>query len=79
MVPPPQAPAIPLGVEITNPAGNVSLNPMPLADVAEFALFTVKLSEVAPFNGTLAAPKALIRMGGATMVTEAFEVFPVPA
>ena len=52
---------------------------MPLTDVAEFALFTVKLSEVAPFNGTLAAPNALIRMGGATMVTEAFEVFPVPA
>src|SRR5580658_6935222 len=29
IVPPPQVPVSPLGVEITNPAGNVSVNPMP--------------------------------------------------
>jgi len=79
IVAPPQAPVIPFGVEITKPAGRLSLNAMPVNAVAEFALLTVKFSEVEPFSGTLAAPNALIRMGGATIVTEAFEVFPVPA
>lgn len=79
MVPPPQAPAIPLGVETTKPAGKVSLNPMPLNDAAGFALFTVKLSEVEPFNGMLAAPNDLISTGGAITVSAALEVFPVPA
>jgi hypothetical protein len=79
MGPPPQAPAIPLGVEITKPGGKVSLNPMPLSAVAEFALLMVKLSEVEAFNGMLGAPNALLRMGGAITVIEAFEVFPVPA
>src|ERR1700688_4535314 len=64
---------------MTRPSGKVSLNPTPLSDVTEFVLFTLKLSAVEPFNGTLAAPKVLMRMGGATTVTEALEVFPVPA
>ena len=79
MVPPPQAPVIPFGVEITKPAGRLSLNAMPVNAVAEFALLTVKFSDVEPFSGTLAAPNALMMTGGATTVTEALEVFPVPA
>src|ERR1700722_4878962 len=79
MVPPPQAPVIPFGVETTKPEGKVSLKAMPLTDAAGFALFTVKLSAVEPFNGTLAAPNDLISTGGATTVTAALEVFPVPA
>ena len=79
MVPPPQAPATPLGVEIIKPTGNVSLNATPLNAVAEFALLTVKLSEVMPFKGTLAAPNDLMMTGGATTITDALEVFPVPA
>jgi hypothetical protein len=38
----------------------------------------VKLSEVDPFNGMLAAPKAFEIVGEATTVIEALEVFPVP-
>jgi len=38
----------------------------------------VKVSEVEPFSGMLAALKALMMTGGATTVIEAFEVFPVP-
>src|SRR6266853_4647254 len=38
----------------------------------------VKVSEVEPFSGMLAAPNALIMTGGATTVMEALEVFPVP-
>jgi hypothetical protein len=38
----------------------------------------VKLSEVNPFTGMLAAPNALLITGGATTVMEALDVFPVP-
>src|SRR5712671_1468325 len=38
----------------------------------------VKVSEVEPFSGMLAAPNALIMTGGATTVIEALEVFPAP-
>ena len=79
MVPPPQLPRIPFGVEITNPAGKVSLNVMSVSAVAEFVLLIVKLSDVEPFNGTLPAPNALASTGGATTVTAALAVFPVPA
>jgi hypothetical protein len=38
----------------------------------------VKVSDVEPFSGMLAAPNALIITGGVSTVTLAFEVFPVP-
>jgi hypothetical protein len=38
----------------------------------------VKVNEVEPFSGMLAAPNALIITGGPTTVMLAFEVFPVP-
>jgi hypothetical protein len=38
----------------------------------------VKLSEVEPFSGMLAAPKALMITGGPITVTVAVEVFPAP-
>ena len=38
----------------------------------------VKLNEVAPFSGMLAAPNRLDIVGGDTTVTLALEVFPVP-
>jgi hypothetical protein len=41
-------------------------------------LVTVKLKLVEPFSGMLAAPNAFVRVGAATTVMEAFEVFPVP-
>ena len=39
----------------------------------------VKVKLVAPFSGMLAAPNALMITGGATTVTLALDVFPVPA
>src|SRR6185437_8593586 len=38
----------------------------------------VKLNEVDPFSGMLAAPKALVMVGGPPTLTLAFEVLPVP-
>lgn len=39
----------------------------------------VKLKLVEPFNGMLAAPKALMITGGDTTVIDAFDVLPGPA
>jgi len=38
----------------------------------------VKVSDVEPFSGTLAAPNALMITGAPTTVMLAFEVLPVP-
>ncbi|HEY2234790.1 MAG TPA: hypothetical protein VGK01_15060, partial [Candidatus Angelobacter sp.] len=78
IVPPPQVPVRPLGVEMTRPAGKVSLNPTPVSVVVVLGLLMVKLSEVVPFSGMVAAPNALLMVGGATTVMDALEVFPVP-
>ena len=79
MVPAPQEPVRPLGVEITRPAGNVSLKATPVSATVALGFVMVKLSEVEPFSGMLAAPNALAMVGGATTVIDALEVFPVPA
>jgi len=68
----------PLGVEIIRPAGKVSLNPIPVSMAEAFGLLRLKLSDVMPFKGMLAAPKPLLMVGGDRTVTEAFEVLPVP-
>src|SRR5262249_45538374 len=78
IVPPPQVPVRPFGVEIIKPAGKVSLKATPVSVVVVFGLVRVKLSDVVPFNGMLAAPNALAIVGGAITVIEAFEVLPVP-
>ena len=39
----------------------------------------MKVSEVAPFSGIVAAPNALLITGGEATVTFAFDVLPVPA
>jgi hypothetical protein len=77
MVPPPQVPVRPFGVEITRPAGSVSLNAMPVKPVG-LLFWMVKLKLVDPFNGMLAAPNALLITGAPTTVMEAFDVLPVP-
>lgn len=79
IVPVPQEPVRPFGVEITRPAGKVSLKATPLSATVVFGLLTVKLKDVEPFSGMLAAPKALAIVGGETTVIEAFEVLPVAA
>jgi hypothetical protein len=75
---PPQVVARPFGVAITRPAGSVSLKPMPVRATVPFGLQMVKVSDVVPFNGTDAAPKAFESVGGATTVIEALEVLPTP-
>lgn len=77
MVPPPQLPVNPLGVEIIRPAGNVSLNPTPVSAVV-LGLLMVKLRLVEPFSGILAAPNCFWMVADATTLMDAFEVFPVP-
>src|SRR5438105_2264060 len=71
IVPPPQLPVSPFGVEITRPAGKVSVNPTPVSVVVVLLFWMVKLRLVEPFNGIEAAPNALIITGGATTVIEA--------
>src|SRR5271155_1559113 len=65
MVPAPQVPVKPLGVETTKPAGRLSVKATPVRATALAAgLVIVKLSEVEPFNATVAAPKDLVMTGG---------------
>src|SRR6185312_13871569 len=78
-VPVPQEPVSPLGVEMTRPAGRVSVKATPDSAAVTFGLLMVKLRDVEPFSGMLAAPNALSMTGGATTVTDALEVLPVPA
>ena len=79
MVPAPQEPVRPFGVEITKPAGRVSLKATPVSATVALGFVMVKLSDVEPFSGMLAAPNAFAIVGGATTVIDALEVFPVPA
>ena len=78
IVPLPQEPVRPFGVEMTNPAGSVSLKATPLSAVVVLLFWMVKVSEVEPFSGMLAAPNALMITGGPTTVMLAFDVLPVP-
>jgi hypothetical protein len=75
---PPQLLARLLGAAATRPAGKVSLKAIPVSGTDAFGLVTVKVNDVEPFNGTDAAPNALLKVGGATTVMEEVEVFPVP-
>src|SRR5205085_9596683 len=78
MVPLPQEP-VTFGVAATaNPAGRLSVKATPLSALAVLGLVMVKLSEVEPFSGMLAAPNALLMVGDATTVIEAFAVLPLP-
>ena len=79
IVPPLQLPVRPLGVDTTSPAGKVSLKPTPVSVVVVLLLFTVKLKLVEPFNGIEVGLKTVAMEGGATTVSEALEVLPVPA
>jgi len=79
IVPAPQEPVRPFGVEITRPAGSVSLKPTPVSDVLVLLFWMVKVKLVEPFSGIEAAPNALIMTGGPVTVMDAFDVLPVPA
>ena len=78
IVPPPQDPVSPFGVETTKPEGRVSLNPMPVNPLPVLGFCIVKLRPVDPPTGMLAAPNPLLIVGGASTVIEAVAVLPVP-
>src|SRR5580704_6979009 len=78
IVPAPQVPARPLGVEITKPAGKLSVNATPLSGTLVFGLVMLNVSEVVPFRGTSAAPNDLVIVGGEATVKLAEAVLPVP-
>src|SRR6478609_1681184 len=69
-----------VAVTVPPQAGSVSLNATPLrSPLAEaFGLLMVNVTDVVPFSGMLAAPKAFAIAGGATTVIEAVAVLPVP-
>ncbi len=69
MLPPPQEPVNPLGVATAKPAGKVSAKPTPLSGPSTFGLAIVKLKLVVPPVGMVAAPKALLMVGGFGVVT----------
>jgi hypothetical protein len=78
IVPLPQVPVCPFGVDTTKPEGNVSENAMLLRLCVVFGLVMVKLRLVLPFSGIVAAPNDLLIVGGDATVTVAVEVLPVP-
>ena len=53
IVPPPQPPMSPFGVETTSPGGTESVKPMPVSVVDPLRLLMVKRSEVDPFSAML--------------------------
>jgi len=64
MVPLPQEPLIPLGVATTRPDGSVSEKSTPVSAIKLFGLVIVKVKLVVPLSGMVAAPNALVMVGG---------------
>lgn len=76
---PPQVLVKPLGVAITNPAGKLSVNAIPVRLIVLMAGFEIlKVSDVVPFSGMFATPKVFAIVGGAATDRFAVAVLPVP-
>ena len=54
-------------MEITKPAGRISVKPIPVSDPEVFVFWIVKLNEVDPPTGMLAAPNEEISAGAITL------------
>lgn len=79
IVPPPQLPVSPFGVEITSPDGNASLNAIPLSDADEFGFVMLKLNVLVPFAAIEDGANVLVIVGGAiTFRVAVLLVVPVP-
>jgi hypothetical protein len=78
MVPPPQLPVRPFGVDTTRPEGKVSVKPTAVRETVAFGLMMSKLKAVEPPIRIVDAANALLMTGGATtvMVAEAVPPFP---
>ena len=75
---PPQLFVSPLGVETTNPVGNVSVNATPVSATLVFGFWIVNVSVLVPFSGIVFGLKPLVMLGGEATVRLALAVFPVP-
>lgn len=78
MVPPPQLPVRPLGVDMTRPAGMVSVKLTPVKSALELLFWMVKVRDVEPLRGMFPAPNALMMTGGVNTVRLAEAVPPAP-
>jgi hypothetical protein len=67
-----------LGVATTKPAGKLSVKAIPVSVTAAFGLLTLKVKVVVPFSGIVAAPNALVIVGGVATARFAVAVLPVP-
>src|SRR6185369_4921071 len=68
----------PDGVATTRPAGRLSVKAIPVSARLVLGFWIVKVSEVVPFSGMLAAPNTLVIEGGVATVKLAEAVLPVP-
>ncbi len=75
---PPQVLLRLLGVATVSPAGRLSVKTSPVSAKPEFGLVMLKVSEVLPFSGIVAAPNVLTMDGGLATVRVADVVLPVP-
>lgn len=66
IVPPPQEPVSPFGKATTSPFGRISAKAIPVSAVAPFGFAIVKVRLVESLTGSVAAPKAIAIVGGAT-------------
>ena len=67
------------GVATISPGGKLSVNATPLIVRFWLLLLNVNVRLVVPFNGMVAAPKALAMVGGLMTVILAEDVLPFPA
>ena len=75
---PPQLLVRAFGVATTRPAGSESENATPLSASVPFGLLMLKVRDVELFSRMLAAPNALVMVGGVATVRLAEAVLPVP-
>src|ERR1051326_5215167 len=78
VVVPPQLLVSAFGVATAKPAGSVSLKAIPVSASEVFGLLMLNVSEVEAFSRMLAAPNALVIVGGVATVKLAEAVLPVP-
>src|SRR6478609_2152729 len=78
VVVPPQVLERPFGVDTARPAGRASENATPVSARLVFGLLMLKVNDVLAFSRMLAAPKALVIVGGVPTVRFAVAVLPVP-
>jgi len=75
---PPQVLFNAFGVAIHETRRQIVSKATPVSAMPVFGFVMLKVSEVEPFNGILAAPKALVIVGGIATVRLADAVLPVP-